>query len=164
MFLNVARTNIPNKMVTIRPHDSPWFTTHLRLLKRKCHRAFKKFKKTSAPTDWNRYRTACNLYHNELDAAEAKYDCTLSASLATSKNSKSWWGTVKQLLGKGGDISSYPSLKVRDTLVTDNRDKANTFNSFYLSHSNIDTSNATLPDDQDFPHNLGEVSAAEGEV
>ena len=35
LFLNVAKATIPNRVVTIRPNDSPWFTTELRKLKRK---------------------------------------------------------------------------------------------------------------------------------
>lgn len=28
-FLNIARTSIPNKVVTVRPNDSPWYTSTL---------------------------------------------------------------------------------------------------------------------------------------
>ena len=44
-FLNIARTSIPNKVVTVRPNDSPWYTYELRLLKRKILRLFQKHKK-----------------------------------------------------------------------------------------------------------------------
>ncbi|WP_215897650.1 hypothetical protein, partial [Acinetobacter baumannii] len=37
-FLNTARQCIPNKMVTIRPCDTPWYNSELRKLKRKKER------------------------------------------------------------------------------------------------------------------------------
>ena len=31
-LLNIAKKHIPNKVVTIRPRDKPWYNGHLRLL------------------------------------------------------------------------------------------------------------------------------------
>ena len=53
-FLNSARTFIPNRTVTIRPNDTPWYTNELRLLKRKVQRTFRKFKRTSNDNDWEK--------------------------------------------------------------------------------------------------------------
>ena len=36
-FLNVARTFIPNKLVLIRPRDTPWYSNNLRKFKRKVY-------------------------------------------------------------------------------------------------------------------------------
>ena len=34
-FLNVACTHVPNKVVTVHPNDSPWYSSDLRTLKQK---------------------------------------------------------------------------------------------------------------------------------
>ena len=88
IFLNTARTYIPNKVVTIRPKDSPWYTNSLRLMKRRLQRDFRKYKKSKTPANWNKYKIARNEYQNELDNAELNYRQSLSLSLATSKNTK----------------------------------------------------------------------------
>ena len=37
-FLNIAAQFIPNKIITVRPRDSPWYTSELRCMKRKVDR------------------------------------------------------------------------------------------------------------------------------
>ena len=49
--------------------------------------------------------------------------------------------------------------------LTDNKEKAQAFNEFFLSHSNIDDSNAELPNnDENFQHNLETITATEDDV
>jgi hypothetical protein len=163
IFLTIAKTCVPNKEVTIRPNDSPWYTNELRTLKKKMMRFFHKYKKSKSNDDWGKYAASRNEYKNGLDNAESNYKKSLTDSLSSNKNSKTWWSTVKWLLGKGGD-TSYPSLNVNGKQVSDNQEKAQAFNEFFLSHSNIDDSNANLPDDDNFPNNLDSITATEEEV
>lgn len=162
-FLDTAKLCIPNKIVTIRPNDSPWYTNELRKLKRYMMKLFNKFKKSKSITDWEKYSAARSEYKNGLDNASSMFKKSLTEKLSKNKNSKSWWSTVKWLLGKGGDIS-YPTLNVNGKQITDNQDKAESYNDFFLSHSNIDVSNASLPDDDNFESNLTEINATEEEV
>ena len=135
----------------------------MRLLKRKILRLFQKHKEKQTELAWNKYKTARNEYQVKLDKAEQSYKRSLSESLSTNKNTKSWWRSVKHLLGKGGD-TSYPTLNINDNVITDNKQKVAAFNEFFLSHSNIDISNAELPGDIEFPSNLTSVEATEQEV
>jgi hypothetical protein len=134
-------------------------------MKKRMMRSFHKYKRTKVPTDWEKYTKARNDYQNGLDTAESKYKKSLTDSLSSNKNSKSWWSTVKWLLGKGRN-TSYPTLNVNDKDITDNKQKAEAFNDFFLSHSNIDDSNSELPDheEDDFPNNLEFIEATEQEV
>jgi hypothetical protein len=91
------------------------------------------------------------------------YKKSLADSLTKNRNTKKWWTTVKWLLGKGGD-SSYSPLNYQNKQITGNKDKAEIFNSFFLSHSNINVANAHLPDDINFPEILDSISATEEEV
>ena len=165
-FLNTARAFIPNKCVTIRPNDQPWYTNELRLLKRKVKRLFHKAKKTRSVENWERYKVCRNEYQSKLDEAELSFKTSQAESLTNSRNSKQWWGTVNKLLGKGGN-DSYPAMKsaLGDSFVTENKAKADLFNSFFLSHSNIDTTNANLPDTENEPaYILNDIVVTEPEV
>ena len=58
---------------------------------------------------------------------------------------KCLWHVAKQFL-KVNKSSSYPPLQHNNTLISDNAEKVNAFNKFVLSHSNVDNSNASLPE------------------
>ena len=48
--------------------------------------------------------------------------------------------------GVGGWVGDFiPALSVNDNFIVSNKEKASTFNDFFLSQSRIDTSNADLP-------------------
>ena len=79
-------------------------------------RCFKKYKKSNSDNHWVDYKNARNEYQKHLSEAEANYKKKLSETLATNKNKKVWWSTVKNLLGKGQDIS-YPHLNVNNKMV-----------------------------------------------
>ena len=64
-FLNIARTIIPNKVVTTRPNDSPRYTNELRLLKRRVLRAFHKHKRSNMENDWDEYKKLRNNYQKK---------------------------------------------------------------------------------------------------
>ena len=70
---------------------------------------------------------------------------SLTESLSSNTNSMSWWSTVKWLHGKGRD-PSLPTIGADNKDITDNEETTKTFNEFFLSRSNIDDSNAELPD------------------
>ena len=85
--------------------------------------------------------------------------------MSSNKSSKTWWSTVKWLLGKGND-TSYPTRNGNNANISENKQNSEAFNEFLLSHSNIDNSGAELPDEEDaeFPRNLEFISATEQEV
>jgi len=162
-FLKIAKEKIPNKTVLIRPNDSPWYSSRLRLMKRKMKRIFRKFKSSKTDHNWEAYKNSRNEYQHALDVAESEYNKSLADSLRDSKNSKGWWRTVKNMLGKGS-FKTLPPLEVNNSFLTDNKDKASAFNDFFISHSNINTDNAQLPPDN-FPNpNLVSVNVREQEV
>ena len=57
-LLNIAKKHIPNKVVTIRPRDKPWYNGHLRLLKRRNLRLFNKYKQSKCDESWKRFKDA----------------------------------------------------------------------------------------------------------
>ena len=82
------------------------------------------------------------------------------------RNSKACWRVVKKILGKGS-TDSHPAIEhpVSKQLVHDNEEKATLFNNFFLSHSNIDLTNAELPnEDPSNEKNLSHIDVSETEV
>jgi len=163
MFMAIAKVYIPNRIVTVRPRDSPWYNNDLRLMKRKLNRLFRKFCNSKNNSDWLNYSELHNAYHKKLNETEKAYNEGLSNSLATSRNSKTWWRTVKHMIGRGGD-RSYPALSDGNNMIVTNTDKATAFNQFFLSQSKIDSSSARLPYGPNPPVELDTITASEQEV
>jgi hypothetical protein len=132
-------------------------------MKRRVQRFFHKYKSRNQPADWENYKNARNKYQQSLDEAEAAYKKSLCDSLSSNRDTKKWWQTVKWLLGKGKDTSC-PSLNVNGLQVADSKSKATAFNDFFLSHTDLDLSNAELPAADNFDENIGNLQATEQEV
>ena len=150
-------------VVSLSPLIKRNFSSKLRLMKRKMLRLFHSFKRANSAVNWEAYRQARNEYQYALDKAEVDYKTSLTDSLSNSKNCNDWWRTVKSLLGKGS-FRSLPVMKVNTEALSDSKDKAEAFNNFFLSHSNVDVSQAQLPQKGNVEYKLVSVKASEQEV
>ena len=98
-FLNLARQFIPNKVVTIRPHDKPWYNNVLRALRRRRDRLFHKARSNNTFDSWQNYRECRSFYVSELKSAKEEYEIRQGSKLDSSSISgHSWWQTIKSLL------------------------------------------------------------------
>ena len=86
-------------------------------------RLFYKFKKQQNNINWENYKHVRNDYQNEPNLAEQRHKQDLSQSIADSKNTKTWWQTVKWLLGKRGN-ASYPPLNLNNSTILDNKNQS----------------------------------------
>ncbi len=166
IFLDIAKLFIPNRSVLVRPRDSPWYTSELRKMKRKVIRLYHKAKSKMTSYHWNSFKSYRNTYHECLTKAELEYNQDLCDSLNTCRNGKKWWQTVKHMIGKGNDQSYPPTFDENSKCyVTSFHKKPELFNNFFLSHSNVDSSNVQLPDDNGSPDFvLDSVVVSENEV
>ena len=73
-FLNAVRMFVPNKVITIRPKDKPWYNNNLRKLKRKVIRYFRLAKSSGNEFRWNTYKTLNNQYHDMIADAKLKME------------------------------------------------------------------------------------------
>ena len=91
-FLKIAETSIPNKTVTIRPNDVPWYNSHLRQLKIISDRSHSYARKHNTKESWLTYRQNRNKYVNELKGAEEDYYQSMADKLkdGTKTSPKSW--------------------------------------------------------------------------
>ena len=145
-FLNIARKYIPNKLVQIRTKDAPWFTTELRKLKRNKDKMHKIAKRSQKAQDWANFRSARNTYTNRLRETVESHKQKLAEKLKNTKktNPKGWWQTAKQFLGRIKSSNVPPMIK-DGISVFNTDDKTNCFNEAFIQFSNIDTTNAKLP-------------------
>jgi len=170
-LMNIASMFIPNKIVLVRPKDKPWFTSALRLLRRKMNRAFKDFKANSAGplhmSKWEKYTRLRDLYKDRIREAISKYNADLNKSLGEDiPNDKRWWNTVNKVLGKAGDDSIPPIKDLNsNAYLSTSKLKAGAFNSYFLSHTKLNTSGSNL-DQTVHPHGpvLDTIHIMEDEV
>ena len=94
-----AEQTIPNKVVTIRPSETPWINCQIKKLIRKRKRFFKIFRRTDNPLYWERYNFFRNRVVTEIRNSKKNYFYKLDILLSTNTaNSKLFWKTAKQVL------------------------------------------------------------------
>ena len=152
-LLNLTRQFIPNKTVTIRTNDQPWYNNLLRSIKRQRDRLFSTAKSLNTPEAWDNYRQCRNSYVQSLKEAKCSYNDCLASSLDTKDLSgRNWWQTIKTFIGINRSDTIPAILLPTGTAVHDNLSKAQALNNFFVSHSTIDYSNAALPADRPLTH------------
>ncbi|MCP3900406.1 MAG: RNA-directed DNA polymerase [Desulfobacteraceae bacterium] len=144
--LDIAKKSVPNKAVTIRPNDKPWYSNTLRKLCRQKHRLHKRAKALNTGEAWAAFRHIRNNYFRNISCAKRYYDSTKYASLMNDKkNPKKWWSIAKLVYKSNDAFESIPPLEVENAIITDDLAKATEFNNFFLKASCLDDSDAHLP-------------------
>jgi hypothetical protein len=164
--LKVAKETIPNKVVTVRPDDKPWFTNDLRRLLHVKNKSYRKAKNHNTPEFWASFRHNRNKYYQEIERSKQNYEANKYASLVIEDrlNSKNWWHILKGILGQTHD-SIIPPLNVDNNIITNDKGKANAFNDYFASASKLDDSNHRLPEEDDIEVEvLDSISVTEREV
>ena len=145
LFMQIAHEHIPNRKVTVRLGDKPWYSNELRLLKRRKNRIHKKAKFNNSPIHWHQFRIARNEYCQKLKAAEKQYYINLCDAVETNTfSNKSFWQTAKRFLGNNSDCT-IPTLSHNDESVTSTKAKVECFNHYFTSKCSLDETGATLP-------------------
>jgi hypothetical protein len=116
----------------IRPKDKPWYSNHLRNMKRRVIRLFKKAKITQNEELWEKYHKLNNDYHEAVSSAKNHFEIQRNEKLKDKchKSPKIWWKTVKEVLGYCRS-SMIPSLIQGTSLISDNLGKAELLNNFF---------------------------------
>ena len=148
LFLNTARNCIPNKVITVRPSDKLFFNAELRRLRRKKNRFHRIAKRSNTLQDWENFRKMRNDYNNKIKEAKLKSEKSRADQLQDREtlSPKKWWRLAKSFLKKDQGNTSYPALKVDNDLICDDKEKADTFNNFFLKSAKIDDTNVPRPD------------------
>ena len=147
-FYNIARECIPNKVVTIRPRDKLFFNADLHKLRRKKNRLHRKAKNSNNAQNWSDFRECRNNYNYKIKEAKLKEQEKTADALRdpTKISPKKWWKLAKTFIKEDSTRSScYPSLNVNGNIIHDDKEKAEEFNQFFLTHSTIDDTNVPIP-------------------
>ena len=149
-LLNLAREFIPNKVITVRPNDKPWYNSNLRALRRRKDRLHTKATERDTAESWANYRHARNIYFDSCRIAKEEYRGKIDNSLEEGPvdDPKKWYKISKSLLERN-NVSSYPPLSVNNELVVDIVEKASALNNFFLSICQLDDSEAIMPPNVD---------------
>ena len=146
MVLKIAKQHIPNRTVTIRKNDVPWYNSNLRSLKRKKDRCHKEAKRCMTACMWEQFRIAPNIYIAHLREAKSSCNRTLASQLENKKCtcSKLWWKLAKHFLRQKTN-KTLPSLVYNDRVIDDVLDKCEIFSKFFSNIASVIDTNATLP-------------------
>ena len=155
--LEALKAFIPNKLVTVRTNDKPWYNGSLIRLKRKVDRIHKRAKISNYNQAWVNYRKIRNEYIQKCRESESKYEKDQLFKLSNcSFTTKECWSLYKSVLGKTANHDSPPFIN-NGQLITGNNDKAELFNKIFLENSTVDDTGRQLP-------NLRDVDATAGSV
>ena len=165
-FLNAARDCIPNKVVRIRTRDKPFFNADLRRQRRKKNIAHRKARSTNKPEDWDKFRRLRNSYNDSIRQSKLNCEKTKAERLRDTEtlSSKKWWRLAKSFL-KQEKTSIIPPLKVGNSIISNDGDKAEAFNNFFAKSSEIDDSQLNKPTSQcDLEQKLPSIQLTQKDV
>ena len=144
-FLNLARQFIPNKIVTIRKGDQPWYTNLLRSKRRQRDRLFRNAKSKNTNEAWSKYRRIRNEYVHSLAFSKEAYENKQISNLELKDiGGRGWWQTIKHHIGNSKSNKMPALLLPSGEAVHDNISKASALNNLFVSHSTVDDSHTTL--------------------
>ncbi|XP_053388703.1 uncharacterized protein LOC128551811 [Mercenaria mercenaria] len=132
-ILSISKSCIPNKDVTIRPSDPPWFPPNLKKMIRQRRRYYKKAQHTNTEHDWLKFRTLRNKIITTIRQSKEKNIHQLATNLKTiQQNSKSWWACLKSFIKPASSSSSsIPPLQDGDDIAEDDQMKADILNDYF---------------------------------
>lgn len=147
ILINVARECIPNKVVTIRPWDKPFYNGYLRRLRRAKDRAHRLAKYDNTSEAWDLFRNHRRHYFSEIKRLKLETHDKVLADMGESimTNPRRWWSLSKKLLCKQSSSASIPSLEINGDTISDDQEKAEAFNKYFIQCSTLDDSCANLP-------------------
>ena len=142
LITSVCTENIKNKSVTIRTKDKPWMCNEVRYLLRKRDRCFKKYKRTLSEQDKFYFYLARREANRAKRNAKKRFDNKMVTNFSKPNlSSREFWKLSKRLLGDKSD-RNIPPLIHDDNIVSDNENKANLFNAYFVSISSLDIDRA----------------------
>ena len=137
--------HIPNKSIKVRKSDPPWLNTNIKRLLRKKKRLYDKYKKSKNVNHFERYKHYRNLTTNEIRKSKKDVINKLTEKLKNQNTRpKDWWKTLKHFI-KPDQTHTIPPLHKDGQTYSDEFDKANILNNFFIDQTLLDDSQANLP-------------------
>lgn len=130
--MNAASVTIPNKEVTIRPNDVPWFNANIRKLIRSGKRLHKIAKIKNTDHHWSKFRNKRNEVTTEIRKTKLPHQQKLIDKINDSTVGPNKWFKISKTIFKLTNIDDpIPTLYLRDIQATTDNDKSNLLNRFF---------------------------------
>ena len=171
-FIQLCERYIPNKTVTIRPHDKIWFDSNIWHEIRRRDRFRSKALKTKSSSDWMKYKRCRNKVNNLKKHAKEAYYNNLENSFLNNytKSPKQYWKMIREVMKENKIDTVIPPLQMLDSennpsYVYDDLGKCELLNQYFCSISNIHANDMPLPDSIKRNNNeLAGVSISEQDI
>ena len=161
---NIAKENIPNSEITIRPKDPPWLTNSIRMHIRKRNRKHKRAKLTNRQEHWSAFRQQRNKVIAEIRKAKKEFPKKTARKLEGEITPKKWWAVVNTLLRGNSSKCDIPFILEGHLMISDDKEKAELFNDYFISQTRLDDSCPTPLLAKKTISNLTEIVLTEQEV
>ena len=136
---------IPNQTVTIRPKNKPWYTANVKKLYNQCHKLFLLKNRTNNPDHIQLFKTKRHEAKIAFRTAKQNYYSNISDNLLDPDcTPKTFWKLVKGVYNTNNQ-STIPTLIDNGIQYTDDTEKAELLNNYFISQTILPTSNIPLP-------------------
>ena len=145
-LLNIMKTNIKNKVITVFETDAPWMTQEIKSLIKRKQRIFQRWKRTRSAITKRTLNNVQLSLKAKIDDAKTKYTDNLVKKLNDPKSShKTFWSAYKKFLNKKKTTNVPPIENEDNSYITCFRKKAEAFNSYFSNQCTPLNDDNTLP-------------------
>ena len=146
VILNTVRNFIPYESITCDDRDPPWFNSKIKSLIEEKNSFFRNYRKAN-----NNTRLLCKLKYmqdrlnNAINNSKEKYFLRMTEKLSkVNKSSKAYWSLLKTFLNNK-KIPVIPPLFHENKFVTNFKEKAELFNTFFAAQCSLIKNDSALP-------------------
>ena len=137
LFLETLDRHAPLRQKRLRQNRAiPWITPQVkqRMRKRDFHK--KQAIQHDSQSQWLLYKSERNKVNIEIRKAKSKYFCEKIEHCTLSKNVKKSWSLINAISGRKRKSPSIKELLINDTIVSDDKVIAESFNDFFYEYRN----------------------------
>ena len=135
-ILNILRNFIPHEIVLCDGRDPPWFNNKIKSLIHEKDITCKRFRSDRRNSCLRRQLNCLqDRLNDSIEASKQKYYCRMANKLTNAENgSKVYWSILKCFLNNK-KITLIPPLFYKNCFITNFKEKAELFNSFFLTNA-----------------------------
>ena len=145
-ILNILRNFIPHETVLCDDRDPPWFNTKIKSLIHDKNIRFKRLRSDRRNSCLRRQLNCLqDRLNDSIEALKQKYYCRMTNKLTNAeKSSKAYWSILKSFLNNK-KIPFIPLLFYENRFITNFKEKAELFNSFFADQCSLMSNASKLP-------------------
>ena len=150
-ILHIIRNFIPHEIVTCDDRDPPWMTRLIKKAIKDKNLFYQRFVKntdfTNNDSNLERFRSLQNNLTITIETAKQQYFAKIAKKLSDPNiSSKTYWSILKCFL-TGKKVLCIPPIFHNNRFITDFREKAELFNSFFANQCSLLQNSSVLPTD-----------------